>query len=1439
VERDGRRPGVRAVTGEERAMPGEASGRSGVAARRGWRQVALATFAAALASAAPVLAGVVVPISEAEGGASGDTPILGAYASHLSPDGRYVLFQGESPDYHPSAPDGNGANDLVLWDGQTDTATLISIDAGGAAAGDGPSWFQEATPDGRWVIFASAASDLVAGISDTNATDDAFLWDRDSGTTWLISESATGGATGDQYSYPYFISLDGRYVLVQSRASDLVSGVTDTNNQDDLFLWDRDTGTTALISESSAGGATGNNYSYAHSMSSDGRYVLFRSRASDLLSGVTDTNGQDDLFLWDRNTGTTALISESSAGGATGNNYSYAHSMSSDGRYVLFYSRASDLVAGVTDTNGTEDLFLWDRDTGTKALISESAAGGATADSNTYPHSMTSDGRWVLFWSRATNLVSGVTDANNWEDLFLWDRDTGTKLLISESGTGGTTGNDYSYAHSMTADGRYVLFQSRASDLVAGVTDTNGTEDLFFWDRDTGTTQLISESGSGGATGNQHSSAHSMTSDGRWVLFWSSASDLVSGVTDTNGTQDLFLWDRDTGTKVLISESSSGGATGNNYSQPHSTTPDGRYVLFTSYASDLVPGATDTNGTQDLFVWDRDTGTKVLISESSSGGATGDSSSSAHTMTSDGRYVLFQSRASDLVSGVADTNDRDDLFLWDRLDGSTKLVDRRRSSASMMGLSDSQFRAASEDGRYVLFMSYASNLVADVIDGNGTWDVYQWDRVTQSTSLVSEAASGGATGNQYSEPHSMSSDGRYVLFRSYASDLVTGVTDSNSQEDLFLWDRDTGTTLLISESGSGGATGNNASYPHSMTSDGRYVLFYSYASDLVAGVTDTNGTWDLFLWDRDAGTTVLISESGSGGATGNQNSYPNSMTTDGRYVLFYSSASDLVSGVTDTNGTQDLFLWDRDTGTTLLISESSSGGATGNGGSSAHSMTLDGRYVLFGSLASDLVSGVTDANGTRDLFLWDRDTGTTLLISESSSGGATGNHVSSEHSMTSDGRYVLFRSRASDLVSGVTDTNNQDDLFLWDRDSGTTSLISESSSGVATGNLSSQAHSMASDGRYVLFRSVATDLVSGVTDTNATADHRVVVGGRDGEPVLRGAFDDVRWPLRAVPERRVGSGFGSDGHERDARPLPLGPGRGDDAVDQRVVVGGRDGLRRLVASFDDAGRGVRALRELGLGSRRGADRSERQRRRLPLEPDERASRAALPRPERRGQDGESLLLSRFHRPDRRGGRLLELRLRPDHELRPAVDPEPLPAHRGERRGGAGRRGRGALRAGRRGQLVRPRRLGLVGRQRRSRGVGLGPRRRRRVRRRVGGDAARLLRRRRHDRDRPAGDRRDRAHRRGRGAGRGGQRRAERRRRARRGGRRGHALPAGGELRRPGHGRHPHGDDRLGGRLAGRSGRGERRRGRGDSPLRRPRPLHGDSYRHRRRRRRRQ
>lgn len=397
----------------------------------------------------------------------------------------------------------------------------------------------------------------------------------------------------------------------------------------------------------------------------------------------------------------------------------------------------------------------------------------------------------------------------------------------------------------------------------------------------------------------------------------------------------------------------------------------------------------------------------------------------------------------------------------------TERVSESSSHGQGNGVSDDSYMSA--DGRYVTFRSTATNLVDG--DTNGAMDCFVRDRLTDTTVRVSTGAS-GEEGNADSDDPAFSADGRYVTFRSKASNFVANDTNGSSW-DIFVKDLQTGAIERVSVSSSGAQANNRSSDP-AISADGRYVVFSSLASNLVSG--DTNGIEDVFLRDRTAGTTIRISV-GPGGVQGNGVSDDPILSDDGRYLAYQSLASNLVAG--DTNAVRDIFLYDRVTGTTIRVSVSSSG-AEADGDNNDPTISGDGSTVAWESAATNLVSG--DTNARQDVFRRVLATGVTTRVSVTNSDGQ-GTGRSSDPSLSHDGAIVAFSSSSASLVSG--DTNRKDDIFVRDTVAGTTIRVSVASDGTEANNTSDNP-SASGDAQTVAFHSDASNLVP--DDTNNAPD---------------------------------------------------------------------------------------------------------------------------------------------------------------------------------------------------------------------------------------------------------------------------------------------------------------------------------------------------------------
>lgn len=403
-----------------------------------------------------------------------------------------------------------------------------------------------------------------------------------------------------------------------------------------------------------------------------------------------------------------------------------------------------------------------------------------------------------------------------------------TLVLVSDT-SGGTDG--HSGAARLSSSANYVAFESEASNLT-GV-DGNGASDVFLYLRSSNAFQLISQNMSG-ASGNGPSMGASISADGDIVSFESAAGDLVPS--DPNGAaSDLFVYERSTSTLLRVGLSTDGFGPNAGISEPE-VSADGSAVAFSSVSTNLI--ANDDNGSvRDIFVVRLATGNVELVSVSiDANGANGPSSSPDISNT--GRYVVFESEASDLVS--SDPNSSvSDIFLFDTQGATMQLVSTSDADEAANGACHAP--AISNDGRFIAFHSVATTL--DGTDGNGgTRDIYQYDRFFDELIRISESATGGAANGASGYPR-YSSEGTFLVFESFASNIVS--TDTNgSVADVFIRDQVSGNVAALSTRG--GETGDGHSLMPAISPDGAFVVFESFAEDLHS--EDDNGaTGDVFL----------------------------------------------------------------------------------------------------------------------------------------------------------------------------------------------------------------------------------------------------------------------------------------------------------------------------------------------------------------------------------------------------------------------------------------------------------------------------------------------------------------------------------------------------------------------------------------------------------------
>lgn len=457
---------------------------------------------------------------------------------------------------------------------------------------------------------------------------------------------------------------------------------------------------------------------------------------------------------------------------------------------------------------------------------------GAPANCQSGMPVISGDGRYVAFVSSATNLVPGFDTFNGmrtcWRDaVYLRDMQTGMITLVSAP-ISGNEANGESRLPAISADGRYIAFESSSSNLAAD--SPAGGWNLFVRDMQTGTTTIVGALSQGSAA--QAGTAQPGAANGASMATLVAKSGAAAAAQAASGMA---------GTRFIRPESSTAPA----------ISADGRFIAFASSASDLVEG--DTNNAVDVFLHDRQTGKTVRVSVAS-GGTQGNGDSGTASISADGRFVAFESIADDLVEN--DTNRKSDVFVHDVQAGTTVRVSVSSDGTEAYAYSLSP--SISADGRYVAFTSLDLGMVSTDRNEAGT-DIYLHDLQTGITSLESVSSKGLQGVDQDSVHPRISADGRFIVFYSNASRLVPG--DKNDSPDAFLRDTQAKTTVCLSLSPDGktgdGFTGLDEDFAPGISADGRYVVFQSEAKNLTTG--DTNDWGDAFLRDVAAGTTVLVS----------------------------------------------------------------------------------------------------------------------------------------------------------------------------------------------------------------------------------------------------------------------------------------------------------------------------------------------------------------------------------------------------------------------------------------------------------------------------------------------------------------------------------------------------------------------------------------------------
>ena len=918
-------------------------------------------------------------------GPAGRSPAGASHTPVVSADGRYVAFVSMAPNLVPS--DANGRLDVFRCDRTQGRIELVSVKAAGTAAGNGTSPGMAMSADGSWIAFESQAGDLVAG--DANGASDVFLRDLASGRTMLVSHNAAGSSGNGASTAPQ-ITPDGRWVLFASEASDLVSG--DTNGVQDLFRYQTDSQGLERVSVM-PDGFVGTTRAEMGVMTPDGRLIVFQAR---YVAGVgAGILGWSELFARDRTTGQTARVSERlDPDHATDAN---SPALSADGRFAAFlgpwqYGKTAagtaapvaffirDLTTGVTrgaplPATGTDQavvcqqrpspsadgsrvawsgagqVYVWDAADREHRLVSGAADGsGPAAGGESAAARISPDGRFVWFLSWATNLVNPPPPAGG--QLYRRDLTAGQTVLVSAASTSAGAGNVADW--DVTADQNLAVFESSAATLVPE--DFNGEPDIFARALEGDTFERVSTADAAVAsrtrpgltslsrqwTGSLEPTsplAGALSADGRWLAFLSSA---PAGEAGERAGFDVIVADLEAATNFVAARAPRTPEVPLALVQAPQLSADGRTLVFASAAADLVPG--DTNGWPDVFKRDLVTGETTLVSAYPPALAVSNACVVSVALERGGRWVAF-ARLDYFASS------KGELWLRDLTQPYAWLV------ATNGGFFDLSFTA---DGRQLA-------LVSTVPLTGEQWpfspglnsNCYLLDLAAGTFELVSQ---GGPNAHDWitattGKTPALSAAAQRVAYLALGSDLGSHA----SRYDLFLRDRRAARTMVLTTSADGMSQSHDAR-DLSISRDGRRVAFTSDSTNLVAPGW-VQAQENVFLRAVDEQFTTLVSVNANGSGPGNAPSREAHLSPSGRFVLFRSAASNLVAG--DTNGVADLFLRDVDAGTPYPVGQAPDG-TPPDAPAGAAIWSDDSRVVVFESHAAYLGTG--DLNPGRDLF---------------------------------------------------------------------------------------------------------------------------------------------------------------------------------------------------------------------------------------------------------------------------------------------------------------------------------------------------------------------------------------------------------------------------------------------------------------------------------------
>ncbi len=863
---------------------------------------------------------------------------------------------------------------------------------------------------------------------------------KDDTTLVSLAQVIPGGKVNAS-AIPIDVSSDGRYVAFGTQATNL--DAEDTEGDEDIYVRDTVAGTTTLVTPGDGVDGSGSD----PAISDDGETLAFVAYED---IGADDTNNEDDIYVADLTVDPPDLELVSRPTGAPGPGTpappegATEPAISGDGNVVGFAS-ADNTLDPVNDTDTmagaffSKDIFVRDLGSDTTELVSRGALDGNRAS---YAPSLDTDGSHVSFDTQSSNL--DAADSDEERDVYVRNRTGATLTLVSRADTSsGAKANDTTVGSSLNGDGNVVSFLSEADNLDGD--DSDSTYDVYIRDLGSEDTELISRaSGAAGAKANKISQVASISTDGTEIAFISSASNLDPDYTTVANVNHAYIRDLDDDSTRLQSRADgANGAIADDGVQSVVIGANGRALGMVSKSTNLDPDDTDT--ISDAYVRDTGSGDTRLASQAPFGDpANANGISQDPSMSDDGRYVAFQSDATNLDPDAS--NNRADIFVYDAQAETVELASRADGGSGAEGDGNSSRPSISPDGRYVAFESDAENLDTD---GDAEADIFVRDLQADTTELVSLDDSDQNIGGFPSSP-SISEDGDRVAFDATDDYHPDG---NEVLSNIYVRDLSSDETLLVSrENNNTSLSADDSSYLPDISADGNKVAFETEADNLDG---DGGGFQQIVVRDIAANTNEIVSRADATaavpGAVGSRDAREPSISGDGSRVVWHSDASNLHPDDPTTNGS--IFVRDRDDDETILASRNSSD-TPADGSAEGPAISADGTYVAFVSAANNLDPASDDTRP--DVYHRDLILGLTKMASRAQGpGGAQGDDSDADPDISEHGRYTSFDSRSTNLDSA--DDDGSSDVYRRDvLGPDTTPPNTSITSGPANGSFNSQ-----------------------------------------------------------------------------------------------------------------------------------------------------------------------------------------------------------------------------------------------------------------------------------------------------------------------------------------------------------------------------------------------